>query len=291
MSSTPSRPYTLEITVKRVPGGLVSNWLCDELKPGDELTVKGPAGKFSCFQQPSDKLLLIGAGSGITPIMSMARWLMDTGADIDVDLLASFHSERDFIFRSEFDLMASRCNNIRTAFTISSDSADADGSEGYTGRINTALINEFTPDVDNRHIFLCGPEAFMEAVKKMLRELDFPMENLHSESFASGHVEQGKHIETLKKELNQNAKYQLVLDKTGLTIPANDQFSILELLEMHGVEMDYSCRIGHCGECMVKCLAGEVEMGGEAEIDSSDREKGWVYGCCTYPRSDVVLDL
>ena len=291
MSSTPSRPYTLDITVKRVAGGLVSNWLCDELNAGDVLTVKGPAGTFSCFHQPLDKLLLIGAGSGITPIMSMARWIMDTGADVEVDLLASFHSERDLIFRNELELMATRCNNIRSAVTISSDDEAMDGWTGYTGRINNKLLQKFSPDFINRHIYLCGPEAFMAAVKNMLGELNFPMENLHSESFSSGHVEQGQHIEILKQELSQNAKYQLVLDKTGSTIPANDKFSILELAEMHGIEMDYSCRLGHCGECMVKCLSGEVEMGDEAEINPTDREQGWVYGCCTYPRSDIVLDL
>lgn len=67
MSSSPSRPHVLEMTVKRVPGGVVSNWLCDHVKLGQRLTIKGPAGKFSCFNYPAAKMLFVGAGSGITP--------------------------------------------------------------------------------------------------------------------------------------------------------------------------------------------------------------------------------
>ena len=91
ISSSPSRPHTLELTVKRVPGGLVSNWLADNLALGDELGIRGPAGKFSCFNYPSRRMLCIAGGSGITPIMSMCRWIVDTTADVDVTLLYSVH--------------------------------------------------------------------------------------------------------------------------------------------------------------------------------------------------------
>ncbi len=73
MSSSPSRPHVLELTVKRVPGGVVSNWLCDHVKLGQRLTLKVPAGKFSCFNYPAAKMLFVGAGSGITPLMAMSR--------------------------------------------------------------------------------------------------------------------------------------------------------------------------------------------------------------------------
>ncbi|MGR9101133.1 MAG: FAD-binding oxidoreductase, partial [Gammaproteobacteria bacterium] len=97
MSSSPSRPHLLEVTVKRIPGGLVSNWFCDKVKLGDELTVKGPSGKFTCFNFPSNKMLFVGAGSGITPVISMSRWITDTAADVDVKLLASFKTPSEII--------------------------------------------------------------------------------------------------------------------------------------------------------------------------------------------------
>ncbi|WP_256590558.1 FAD-binding oxidoreductase, partial [Pseudomonas sp. FW305-47B] len=78
--------------MKRVPGGRVSNWLCDHVAVGQSLTLKGPAGRFTCFDSPASKMLFIAAGSGISPIMSMIRWIADTMADVDVALLASFRS-------------------------------------------------------------------------------------------------------------------------------------------------------------------------------------------------------
>ena len=294
MSSSPSRPYTLDITVKRVADGLVSNWLCDEIKPGDKLKVKGPSGKFSCFKQPSEKLLLIGAGSGITPVMSMARWIVDSGSQVDAKLLASFHSPKDIIFKNELESMASRCGNMGVGITISAEHTvkrKGKGAwSGLTGRINKKLLNKVAPDIRERRVFLCGPQSFMNSVKEILGTMNFPMNNLHCESFATGHIATNTEYELQRKIVSEDAKYQVTFVKAGLTVPANDKFNLLELAEMHGIEMDFSCRIGHCGECMVKCLAGKVEMNTQAEIDEQDKQDRWIYGCCAYPRSDILLD-
>ena len=104
ISSTPTRPYTLEITVKRVPGGLVSNWLFAHLRVGDRIEVSGPKGRFCLTPgQVPKKLLLVGAGSGVTPIMSMARWLTDLSADVDVRFFNCVKTPQDIIFRHEID--------------------------------------------------------------------------------------------------------------------------------------------------------------------------------------------
>jgi ferredoxin-NADP reductase len=121
MSSSPSRPHMLEVTVKRMPGGLVSNWFCDHVKLGDVLTVKGPTGKFTCFNYPSNKMLFIGAGCGITPILSMSRWIADTASDVDVKLLASFKSPQDIIFRKEFEMLSARSSGFQVAITVHPD--------------------------------------------------------------------------------------------------------------------------------------------------------------------------
>ena len=121
MSSSPSRPHLLEVTIKRVPGGLVSNWFYEQVKLGSSLTVKGPSGKFTCFNYPSRKMLFIAAGSGITPIVSMSRWVADTASDVDVKLLASFKSPSDIIFRKELELWAARKRNMQVAITLTSN--------------------------------------------------------------------------------------------------------------------------------------------------------------------------
>lgn len=126
ISSSPSRPHILEITVKRVPPptdlanvppGLVSNWLHDWITVGSQVKLKGPMGQFTCVDNPAQKLLFISAGSGITPMMSMSRWLCDTGAKVDIVFIHSARSARDFIFRHELESMAARYANFKLVVT------------------------------------------------------------------------------------------------------------------------------------------------------------------------------
>jgi glycine betaine catabolism B len=191
ISSTPSRPHSLDITVKRVPSpsnapqippGLVSNWLQDNIKPGSSLKLNGPFGKFTCFATPARKLLLISAGSGITPMMGMSRWIYDTIAGCDVVFLHSARSPEDIIYRQELEMMACRQPNFKLALTMTR-SASRHGWYGFTGRIAAALIQAIAPDFCDRTIYVCGPESFMKGVKTLIQSLGFPMENYYEESF------------------------------------------------------------------------------------------------------------
>ncbi|MBI3448580.1 MAG: FHA domain-containing protein [Acidobacteria bacterium] len=183
LSSAPSRPHTLEITVKRVPGGLVSNWLADNVKLGDLIKVRGPSGKFTCFEYPARKILLIGGGSGITPVMSMCRWIVDTTADVDVRFFVSAKSPRDIIFRKELELMSARHSGLQVMVTSTAMGSGTEAWVGITGRCSEKMFEMVCPDLHERHIFMCGPEPFMVAVKEILRALNFPLANLHTESF------------------------------------------------------------------------------------------------------------
>lgn len=194
MSSSPSRPHTLELTIKRVPGGLVSNWMADRASLGDEIKVRGPAGKFSCFNYPSRKMLCIAGGSGITPMMSMLRWIVDTTADVDVTLLYSGRSPSDFIFRKELETISARHSGLRVIFTVTSKWNGTESWTGLTGRISAPMIDLVTPDLMERHVFLCGPKPFSMAIKEKLKELDYPIAKLHMESFGEGRVAKGTKV-------------------------------------------------------------------------------------------------
>jgi ferredoxin-NADP reductase len=185
MSSSPSRPHLLEVTIKRVPGGLVSNWFCDHVKLGDELTVKGPSGKFTCFSFPANKMLFIGAGSGITPVLSMSRWITDTAADVDVKLLASFKTPAEIIFRKELEMLSARNSGFQVAVTVTAGWQGTDFWTGFTGRIGKDMLSVFVPDLHERDIFMCGPEPFTDSIKRILIDLDYDMSRFHSESFGA----------------------------------------------------------------------------------------------------------
>jgi glycine betaine catabolism B len=191
ISSTPSRPHTLEITVKRFPSpkndpsnlsSLVSNWLHNNLQVSDQIEISAPVGKFTNFAHPSPKLLLISAGSGIAPMMSMSRWICDTASNVDLVFLHSARSPEEIIFRQELEMMTSRYPNFKLAVTVTRPKVGQPWY-GYTGRINEMILPAIAPDYQDRTVYVCGSNSFMEATKKLLQKLSFPMENFYQESY------------------------------------------------------------------------------------------------------------
>lgn len=191
ISSSPSRPHVLDITVKRVlspveqsdvPPGKVSNWLHDNIKVGSKIKISPPVGKFTNFAHPSAKLLLISAGSGITPMMSMARWICDTASKVDITFIYSARSPKDIIFRQELELMAAKYSNFKLAITITRLEV-GETWYGYTGRLNTSMLLGISNDYQERNIYVCGSNPFMASVKSIFEDLNFPMDNYYEESF------------------------------------------------------------------------------------------------------------
>ncbi|NEP13780.1 MAG: FHA domain-containing protein [Symploca sp. SIO2C1] len=188
ISSTPSRPHTLEITVKRIPltdentdnlQSLVSNWLHDNIKVGSQIKLSGPLGKINNLATPPQKVLLISAGVGIGPMMSMSRWFCDTSADMDIIFFHSARKPRDIIFRQELELMNGRYPNFKLAVTTSRPES-GQAWLGYTGRLNESMLQAIASDLRDRTIYACGSNHFMQRVKAMLEKLEFPLENFYS---------------------------------------------------------------------------------------------------------------
>jgi len=287
LASTPSRPNGIEITVKRLPGGLVSNWLCDHLKVGDTLKVRGPCGRFSCFNHPAGKLLFVAAGSGIVPIMSMLRWIADTDAKVDVKLLLSFRKPADFIYRRELELFATRYSSIDLHVTITGNTPEWGK---HTGRIDTSLLAEVVPVLHLRQVFLCGPEVFMQSVTAALKTEGAPEKNIHVEHFFNQSLG-ADNLAALEKIRHNQGPHQVRFARSGLTVRCDETIPLLDLAQAHGIPVDSDCRSGSCGQCMVRCLQGHVDMSREAEIDPKAKRGGWIYSCCAFPKSDVTLDL
>lgn len=296
ISSSPSRPNVIEITVKRVPGGVVSNHLNDNLKLGDQIKVRGPAGKFSCFNYPSRKILGIAGGSGITPIMSMARWIVDTAADVDFTMLYSARTPRDIIFRREIEYLATRHPGFRVIVTVSGGGSGLEPWLSLSGRIDERMLRLAAPDLDERHVFMCGPPQFMDAVKDTLKGMQFPIEKLHTESFGAGRVAAGTPVAPKPAAAPAPAApapeprkpapgiapavsaapaprpsvpppaapvaaaapvgFQIVFKKSGKSVQADGSIALLDLAEQNGIDIEYSCRSGSCGTCRTKCAPG-----------------------------------
>jgi ferredoxin-NADP reductase len=311
ISSSPSRPHCLELTIKRVPGGLVSNWMCDRVKLGDVIGMKGPSGKFSCFNFPSRKMLFIGAGSGITPVMSMLRWIVDTAADVDAFLFVSARTPKDVIFKNELEWMSSRHSGIRVAMTMTNRWTGGETWTGLTGRCDASMLKLLVPDLHERHAFMCGPGPFMEAVKDCLRSIEFPIAQLHLESFGEARVVKGEKVQPrdVPKHVavpsfaepaaavavaapapsKSTAAFTVAFSKAAKSVKTDGEASLLDLAEANGIEINYGCRSGSCGDCKVQVSKGSVDYGEHCEITDDEKKKGLVYACIARPLSDLEV--
>ena len=289
ISSAPTRPFLLEVTVKRAPGGLVSNWMADNLKPGDAVHVSGPKGKFSLAPgKIPRKLLFLGAGSGLTPLMSMTRWLCDLDADVDVKFFNSVRSPNDIIFRKEVELLTTR-HRIFTPIIISTTRAAGAEWMGLTGRVNRHILDMAVSDIHERHIYLCGPNGFMEAVKLILSEMQFDQANLHVESFEG--VRTSVSNKTSLADGIAAKAFAVEFARTGKVASTDGSTNLLEFIETQDVDIDYGCRSGSCGLCKVRVLKGDVAMSCDDGIEPEDKAIGYVLSCVATPKSDCTLDL
>ncbi|WP_346433095.1 FAD-binding oxidoreductase [Breoghania sp.] len=152
ISASAARPFRATITVKRVPGGICSNWPHDNLKPGDEIRAVGPMGDFVPDLDTERKWLLLSAGSGITPLMSMARTSADLGDDRDMIFVHAVRSPRDIIFRQELDMMARQQEGMRLALICKNLSQEKSWL-GLTGRLSSVMLQLIAPDLDEREIY------------------------------------------------------------------------------------------------------------------------------------------
>ena len=296
ISSSPSVPYSFSVTVKRAPGGLVSNWLHDNMKEGDELAVHGPVGPFNCIDFPARKVLLLSGGVGITPVMSMARWWFDTNAEVDMCFVHSARTPRDIIFQRELDHMASRVSNF-SLHLICENIENGQAWHGYRGYLDQAKLEMIAPDFMEREVFCCGPDPYMKAVRNLLKANGFDMSHYHEEAFGETpkeEVEQAIEQADIAAEeaeaLTQSDMLRVEFANNGKSVqlaPGETLHAAASKLDIH---IPKACGMGICGTCKVMVKEGEATMEHNGGITEDDIAAGYVLSCCSVPKSDVVVE-
>lgn len=276
LSSTPTRPGEIEISIKRVAGGPFSNWICDHLQPGDRLRLSGPFGEFSCAPAPAPKLLLLSAGSGITPMLAMARWLADTGSRADVAFLHAARRREDILFHGELKALARGPLALRLNILLSQEPADSPW-HGGRGRLSARCLRRAVPDLAERRVYLCGPEGFMQHARTLLAEAGLPPLQLFEERYDTGIEVAGR-----------GGTVQFV--DSGKQVSASGSESLLELAESAGIRIAAACRTGHCGECRVRCRRGSVVAGATPALSAADEAAGYVLACVSAADSALLVE-
>ncbi len=324
ISASPSRPHHLTVTIKRVPSsapdqpvGLVSNWMHNYFQVGDRLKlVGGPMGHFTCLPNLPEKMLLISAGSGITPMLSMSRWVQDTIAQSDVIFLHSARQPEDIVCRSELETMATQMPNFRLAVTLTQ--AQQSPWMGLTGRISASMLNLIAPDLMERSVFVCGPNAFMQHVQDTLESMGFPMTQYQAESFGGAPVAPKANlgsnssvatprggmgatighdsgtataVATLAEPTTQITDRAVTFTASGQTAHSDGRMTVLELAESTGVSLRSACRMGSCGACKIQTCGAKVRYeGSPAALSGIDVAGGEVLACVAYPVEPLTVE-
>ncbi|MFP5346360.1 MAG: FAD-binding oxidoreductase, partial [Actinomycetes bacterium] len=263
IASSPLRSGDLTITVKRVPGGPVSNWLHDNLWPGETLQISGPMGRFTIAEHPADRYLFLSAGSGITPLMSMTRTIHGLVGPADVLFVHCARTPADIIFRDELRETASESSGIRVVAVCEDDAPDEQWA-GVRGRLTRPVLEAIAPDLASREVFTCGPPPYMEAVRSVLAELGADADRCHEETFTFPGLpepEAGADVPPAAGSTEQATEtYTVEFRRSGRTIECASDTPLLLAAARAGLTLPSSCGEGVCGTCKSTMLEGSVDM-------------------------------
>lgn len=279
LASAPGVDDALKVTVKRVQGGLGSNWICDNLRAGDTLEVLPPAGVF-CPSSLDVDFLLFAGGSGITPVMSILKSCLSKGNG-RVFLFYANRDERSVIFRDELQQLA-RTYPQRLTVMHWLESVQGLPSVEQLAGICRAHVDS--------HAFVCGPGPFMDAVEQTLLDLGVDRGRIHVERFISLSSDPGVLAEIPVGEESDSPRVELLAQLDGQThsVAWPAEVDLLDALLGAGVSAPFSCREGRCSACMCRVAEGEVSMRSNEVLNAADLAEGWVLACQARPVSDKV---
>lgn len=284
ISSSPKRSNAFSVTVKRVAGGKISNWLHDKLVVNAKVKANGPLGHF--VRPNGRKYLFLSGGSGITPVMAMVRELADTCEPADVVFMHAARTPKDLIFRNELGNLANRVKGLRLQFLPEVVSGEANW-HGLTGRISAAYMQLAVPDVAERITMCCGPAPFMAAARAITAELGVQASNYIEESFDAAVIDD---VDIPNVEQPATRTFQVEFSKQARKIEVAGEQTVLACAKKAGVKLPSSCSNGICGTCKSKLVSGSVEMNHNGGIRQREIDAGLFLPCCSKPLSDLVID-
>ena len=288
LSSSPSRPLSISITVKAQTMSLGTRWMLENLKPGVRIKAYGPAGIFSFHRHPAKKYLFVSAGSGITPMMSMTMWAWDSGEMPDIVFVHAARRPSEIIFRERLEQFANRVPGLQLHFTVEQPDTFR-AWPGYRGRLNQIMLGLMAPDYLEREVFCCGPEPFMRGVRDTLIALGYDMSHYHQESFAAAVPSEADAPVLTDVTPNELAEAEIIFATSNVTAPCAETDTVLAVAKRAGLNIPSGCTFGLCGTCKVKKLSGEVHMVHNGGISDDDIAAGYILACCSNPMGKISV--
>lgn len=283
IASPPTRPETVSLTLKAHPHGTATRWLFDQMTPGRKIRAIGPAGVFVWQTPPGVGTLFVSAGSGVTPMMAMARERFDLGDPADMVFLHVARTPDDVIFRRELDLLSAQGGNFQPILSV--DLAPAGQSwSGPRGLFNPASLATLCPDYRARQVYCCGPAGFMTAVKNWLIANGLPPERYCEESFAPPDAPAVSNVEPA-------TGWVISVEGESRTALCGPDETLLSALGRVGIVVPSACRMGLCGTCLITKVSGDSITKHDGGISDEELAEGKILACCTKPLGPVTVRL
>jgi glycine betaine catabolism B len=291
LSSSPSRPFSVAVTVKAQKSSIGTRWMFDNLKPGMTLKAFGALGDFTFVRYPGEKYLFISAGSGVTPMMSMTRWMADCAPASDVAFVSCARRPDDLLFRGELEVLSTYMPNMALGFIVEGHEP-RHGWHGLRGRVDGTKLALLAPDFLERTVFCCGPEPFMRGVREVLKAAGFDMSRYHEESFQPANAPDPAELAVRAGAAGappaEVATVSFTMSgKKGTCKPGQ---TILQTARASGVRIGAACEGGLCGTCRVMKLSGDVDMQHNGGILDDEIAEGYILACCSRPIGDVQIE-
>ncbi len=296
LCSAPGIDAQPAVCVKKVKDGAVSTRLLDSLKPGDRLTVFPAIGTYTYKPDASKRrhIVLVGAGSGITPLISIAKSALKNEPDSSVSLIYGNRTPNSIIFKDQIQAMeAANPGRFRVVHVLSGQLTET--HSGPLGRITGTLVEELlyhlnpVQDVQATEVYLCGPQGMMESVEERLRANGVAKANIHRESFFSDNLAANPAPPTPPHEHDGPDMVKIILDGDEFEFEVPEGSTILEAGLDNDVDMPYSCQSGLCTACRGRCLEGGVEMAETEGLSDAELDQGYVLLCVGRPKSSRTV--
>ncbi len=284
LSSCPELGEPLEIAVKRVDGGRVSNWMNDRLAPGDVVFASVPEGRFVLdpSTRASTPLFLFAGGSGITPIISLLKSALAT-TKRPVTMLYANRDRESIIYRTQLErLVSSHPDRVRLVHHLDAE----------RGKLSRADVRALVHDLDVAELYVCGPEPFMELVESTLLEAGAHRELIRIERFVSPRdSDRSAEQQVAFEDLDAPSSFSLWLGGRSRTVPYVRGKTLLECAQAAGLSPPHSCQSGFCGSCMAHVKTGKVVMRTHEALSLRDVERGVTLLCQSIPSSGEPLEV
>ncbi len=276
----------LEIGIRPVEGGVFSNWAAQHVKAGSRLEVMPPDGRFVVKKQRAIHRVGFAAGSGITPILSIAATTLEEQPNAKFTLVYGNRRMSSVMFNEALQDLKDRYRDRLTLIHILSRQAqEVDLLQGrIDGEKVRAIIKALLPVASMDEVFICGPEAMIEATEQALLDAGVPADRVHTERFTSGPAQAAKiqadtDAAPQKQAAAKDIALTIVLDGKEHELSIGPDEHVLDAALEAGLDLPFSCKAGVCCTCRAKVLCGEVVMDKNFTLEADEMAQGYVLSC------------